>query len=84
MRTGVVQADLSELPGGAPYLSELMAAKAEAEHAPLDGPSGEQLAEDVARLHGVLDEVETVSKLPDRPSAEPALHDLLVSARLNG
>ncbi|MEV4263646.1 hypothetical protein [Kribbella sp. NPDC049584] len=32
------------------YLPELMVAKAEAEHAPLDGPSGERLSEDVTRL----------------------------------
>lgn len=82
MRTGVVQADLRELPGGPSYLPELMAAKAEAEHAPLDGPSQDRLAADVARLQGELDEAEAASTLPDRPSAEPALHELLVSARL--
>lgn len=82
MRTGVVQANLRELPGGPSYLPELMAAKAEAEHAPLDGPSQDRLAADVARLQGELDEAEAASTLPDRPSAEPALHELLVSARL--
>jgi predicted nucleotidyltransferase len=83
MRTGVVQADLRELLDGAPtYLPELMAAKAEAEHAPLDGPSGEQLSEDVTRLQAILDEAEADSHLPDRPTAEPALHDLLIRARL--
>jgi predicted nucleotidyltransferase len=82
MRTGEVQADLRELPGGPSYLPELMAAKAEAEHAPLDGPSGERLAEDVTRLQATLDEAEAASSLPDRPTAEPALHDLLVRARL--
>lgn len=83
MRTGVVQADLRELlPGGPSYLPELMAAKAEAEHAPLDGPADEQLATDVARLQAVLDEAEAVSGLPDRPSAEPGLHDLVVRTRL--
>lgn len=83
MRTGVVQADLRELRGGPSYLPELMAAKAEAEHAPLDGPLQERLATDVARLQGELDEAEAASKLPDRPSAEPALHQLLVLARLS-
>lgn len=85
MRTGVVQADLRELLDihDAPaYLAELMAAKAEAEHGVLDGPSDQQLAEDVARLRTALDEAEAVSTLPDRPTAEPALHDLLVRARL--
>ncbi|HEY3557733.1 MAG TPA: nucleotidyltransferase domain-containing protein [Kribbella sp.] len=82
MRTGVVQADLRELAGGPPYLRELMAAKAEAEHAPLDGPTEGQLAADVARLQSVLDEAEAVSRLPDRPVAEAGLHDLLVRTRL--
>lgn len=83
MRTGEVQADLRELPGGPSYLPELMAAKAEAEHAPLSGPSGERLAEDVTRLQAALDEEEAESKLPDQATAEPALHDLLVRARLS-
>lgn len=83
MRTGVVQADLRELPGGPSYLPELMAAKAEAEHAPLDGPTEPQLAADVTRLQSALDEAEAVSELPERPSAEPGLHDLLVRARLS-
>ncbi|MGZ0148094.1 DNA polymerase beta superfamily protein [Kribbella sp. WER1] len=43
-----------------------------------DGPSGELLADDVARLHGVLDEAVAVSKLPDRPSVEAGLHELAV------
>lgn len=84
MRTGVVQADLRELLDGAPaYLPELMAAKAEAEHAPLDGPSGERLSEDVTRLQAALDEAEQTSHLPDRPTAEPALHNLLIRTRLD-
>ncbi|MFI7061614.1 DNA polymerase beta superfamily protein [Kribbella sp. NPDC050124] len=86
MRTGVVQADLRELVdlSEAPaYLPELMAAKAEAEHGGLEGMAGEQLAEDVSRLHTALDEAEAASRLPDRPSGEPALHDLLVRLRLS-
>ena len=83
MRTGVVQADLRELPGGPSYLPELMAAKAEAEHAPLEGPAFEQLAADVLELQKVLDEAEAASNLPDRPSAEPGLHELLLKARLS-
>ncbi|TDW95289.1 hypothetical protein EV137_2623 [Kribbella pratensis] len=82
MRTGVVQADLRELPGGPSYLPELMAAKAEAEHAPLEGPTFERLATDVLELQKVLDEAEAASDLPDRPSAEPGLHELLLKARL--
>ncbi|HWD82257.1 MAG TPA: nucleotidyltransferase domain-containing protein [Kribbella sp.] len=82
MRTGVVQADLRELPGGPSYLPELMAAKAEAEHAPIAGPSVELLSEDVRRLQAALDEAEAVSALPEHAVAEPGLHDLLVRARL--
>ncbi|MFD3400450.1 DNA polymerase beta superfamily protein [Kribbella sp. NPDC058693] len=83
MRTGVVQADLRELLDGAPvYVPELMAAKAEAEAAPMDGPSGERLSEDVSRLQTTLDEAEQASRLPDRPTVEPALHDLLIRTRL--
>ena len=48
----------------------------------MDGPSGQRLAEDVSRLQAALDEAEATSNLPDRPTAEPALHDLLVRARL--
>ncbi|WP_427884761.1 nucleotidyltransferase domain-containing protein [Kribbella sp. GL6] len=84
MRTGVIQADLRELTGGPSYLPELMAAKAEAEHAPLDGPPDELLAADVVRLQNVLDEAEAVTGLPDRPSAEAGLNDLLIKVRLRG
>jgi predicted nucleotidyltransferase len=88
MRTGVVQADLrelvQELPEAPAYLPELMAAKAEAEHGALEGPSGERIAEDVARLRAALDEAEAVTGLPERPVAEPALHDLLIRVRLVG
>ena len=47
-----------------------MSAKAEAEHASLDGLSGERLAEDVAGLQAGLDDAEAAGALPDRPSAE--------------
>lgn len=87
MRTGVVQADLreleQELPEAPPYLPDLMAAKSEAEHGPLEGPAGERIAEDVARLRAALDEAEAVTDLPDRPTAEPALNDLLIRVRLS-
>jgi predicted nucleotidyltransferase len=86
MRTGVVQADLRsllELPEAPAYLPELMAAKAEAEHGALEGPSRELLAEDVAGLQTKLDEAEVVAELPDRPTAEAGLHDLLLRVRLS-
>jgi predicted nucleotidyltransferase len=86
MRAGEVQADLRQLttllveaPG---YLGELMAAKAEAEHGPLTGPSRDRLEQDVIALQVALDEAEADSKLADRPSADAALHDLLVRTRL--
>jgi predicted nucleotidyltransferase len=86
MRAGEVQADLqqttnlvAEAPG---YLGELMAAKAEAEHGPLTGPSRDRLERDVVALQAALDQAETDSKLADRPTADAALHDLLVRTRL--
>lgn len=86
LRAGVVQADLRELRttiGEAPeYLGELMAAKAEAEHGALTGPSKEQLERDVTALRAALDQAEVDSKLADRPAADAALHDLLVRTRL--
>jgi predicted nucleotidyltransferase len=86
MRTGEVQAHLPtladqlEAPG---YLSELMAAKAEREHGPaeIDHASVEA---DVERLHTALDEAQAGSALPDAPTAQDALHDLVVRLRLKG
>jgi hypothetical protein len=71
--------EVVEAPG---YLGELMAAKAEAEHGPLTGPSGDRLEQDVTTLQAVLDQAEIDSKLADRPTADAALHDLLVRTRL--
>jgi predicted nucleotidyltransferase len=82
MRTGEVQADLRELVGGPAYLPELMAAKAEIEHGPVVGPSTDVIERDVVRLQALLDEAEAASRLPEAPSATPALNDLLVRTRL--
>jgi uncharacterized protein len=83
MRTGEVQADLRELLAEAPaYLPDLMAAKAEAEHAPVIGTSREQFARDVTALRATLDQAEAESKLAGEPGASAALHDLLVRTRL--
>jgi predicted nucleotidyltransferase len=83
MRTGEVQADLRELTDEAPaYLAELMAAKADVEHGPVDGPAPELIEQDVVRLQALLDKAEVESKLPDAPSAEPALNELLIRTRL--
>lgn len=41
-----------------------------------------RLEEDVAGLQATLDQAEADSRLADRQAADPALHDLLVRARL--
>ena len=65
------------------HLGELMAAKAEAEHGSLGGLSRELIERDVVGLQGLLDEAEVASKLPDVPSADAALNDLLIRTRLS-
>jgi predicted nucleotidyltransferase len=90
MRSGEVQPHLPTLvgetvPGGqaqAPdYLPELIAAKAEQEHGPADVDHA-RAAVDVERLHGVLDEAQATSALPDAPSVHDALHTFVVRTRL--
>lgn len=84
MRTGEVEADLTRLGDGPSYLPELIAAKRAAEHAapPADAPGRDRLAADVVALTARLEIERDRSPLPDRPAAEPALHDLVVRARL--
>jgi uncharacterized protein len=90
MRTSRLQAHLptlvAETPEAPVYLPTLMLAKASGEHTLLasvpDAPGQELIDADLARLHAALDEAAVDSKLPDRPTAEPALHDLVVGARL--
>ena len=84
MRTGEVVADLTELDHGPAYLPELVAAKREAEHGalPADGPAPGRLAADVAAMTTRLETERDRSSLPERASAGPALHDLVVRARL--
>jgi predicted nucleotidyltransferase len=84
MRTGEVVADLTRLGDGPAYLPELIAAKRSAEHGalPAGAPDRERLAADVAALTARLERERDRSSLPERPSAEPALHDLLVRARI--
>ncbi|WP_261717965.1 nucleotidyltransferase domain-containing protein [Streptomyces sp. FZ201] len=85
MRTGEVQAHLPTLLGEVPeapgYLPELIAAKAEREHGDA-GVDHARVAADVERLHGVLDEAQAASALPDAPTGYDALHDLVVRIRL--
>lgn len=84
MRTGEVVADLTRLDHGPSYVPDLIAAKRAAEHGglPPDAPDRERLAGDVAALTARLEEERDRTSLPERPSAEPALHDLVVRARL--
>ncbi|MFE9997981.1 nucleotidyltransferase domain-containing protein [Streptomyces avermitilis] len=86
MRSGEVQAHLPTLVGQveAPgCLPELIAAKAEREHGAADVDQARARL-DVERLHGLLDEAEGASRLPDAPTAYDALHDLVVRVRLEG
>jgi hypothetical protein len=85
MRSGEVEAHLPTLLGyvTAPgYVRELLAAKAEAEHGPMDGTvDWERLRADVTALHAELDEAQAACRLPESPSAYDALHDLVVRTR---
>ncbi|KOT46588.1 nucleotidyltransferase [Streptomyces caelestis] len=87
MRSGEVQPHLptlaAEVDAAPDRLPELIAAKAEREHgaAPVDHA---RVRADVERLHGVLDEAQAASVLPDAPTAYDALHDLVVRVRLEG
>ncbi|MEU8757160.1 nucleotidyltransferase domain-containing protein [Streptomyces chartreusis] len=86
MRSGEVQAHLPTLLGevDAPgYLPELIAAKAAREHGAADVDHA-RVAADVERLHGVLDEAQAASALPDAPAAHDALHAFVVRIRLEG
>ncbi|MER5881544.1 DNA polymerase beta superfamily protein [Streptomyces sp. NPDC060235] len=85
MRSGEVQADLPALVGqvaSPDYLPELIAEKAEREHGAADVPR-DRVEADVERLHGVLDEAQDTSALPDAPSVRDALHDYVVRVRLD-
>lgn len=85
MRTGEIEANLRTLNQQfkLPYLDELIARK-------LAGPEQGRLAEadlafhtaEFARLKNLLDEAFQQSRLPDRPTAQAALNDLLISLRL--
>ncbi|MFE4580980.1 nucleotidyltransferase domain-containing protein [Streptomyces chartreusis] len=86
MRSGEVQAHLPTLLGevDAPgYLPELIEAKAAREHGAADVDHA-RVAADVERLHGVLDEAQAASVLPDAPAAHDALHAFVVRIRLEG
>jgi predicted nucleotidyltransferase len=85
MRAGEVRAHLpmllGEVPAAPGYLPELIAAKADAEHAEARGPRRAALVADVVALHTALDEAQAMSALPATPSGFDALHDLVVRVR---
>jgi predicted nucleotidyltransferase len=81
MRSGEVEADLTRLYGYGPaYLPDLVAAKREAEHGA--APDVPAAAGDVERLTAELAEARDASALPQAATAQDALHDLVVRARL--
>ncbi|MBB5780918.1 nucleotidyltransferase domain-containing protein [Nonomuraea jabiensis] len=83
MRTGELEADLTRLYAYGPaYLPDLVAAKAEAEHG--RAPSTLGLEADVERMTAALEAARDSSALPERATAEAALHDLVVRARVRG
>ncbi|QFQ96260.1 nucleotidyltransferase domain-containing protein [Streptomyces phaeolivaceus] len=87
MRRGEVEAHLPtllpQLAEAPAYLPDLVAAKAALEHGKAEVDQ-ERVAADVERLHGVLDEEQALSALPESPSAHDALHDFVVRVRLEG
>lgn len=86
MRTGEIEANLVRLNRGfcLPYIDELLQAKIEgAEKAVLSSVDLRVHRTEYARLTRELEEAYTASKLPERPSARPGLHDLIIRLRLN-
>ncbi|MFE7516490.1 DNA polymerase beta superfamily protein [Streptomyces sp. NPDC057540] len=85
MRSGEVQAHLPTLVGEvaeAPArLPGLVDAKAAAEHGRAD-VDPEAVRAETEALHGLLDEAQAASELPDEVRVHDALHDLVVRARL--
>lgn len=85
MRTGEVQAHLPTLNQafGLAYLDDLIARKTTGpEKGTLPDSDVAFYAAEFARLYEALERAAEVSPLPDAPTAEPALHDLLVRLRL--
>ncbi|MEU1150870.1 nucleotidyltransferase domain-containing protein [Streptomyces sp. NPDC005901] len=87
MRSGQLVADLPTLLGEvaeAPaHLPELIAAKHAAEHGGADVDHA-RVADDVQRLHAILDVAQAGSVLPGVHSAHDVLHDFVVRVRLQG
>jgi len=86
MATGEVECDLRRLVPGAdlPYVPELIEAKAGGEHESIPPTTGlrARLAADAARLTAALEDAGRQTRLPERPPAADALHELVVRTRL--
>ena len=84
MRKGEVTANLVTLNEEArlPYVAELIAAKQAGESAVLPDADLPLHEREFTRLLTMLDEARLQSHLPDAPTAEPALSDLLMRLRL--
>jgi uncharacterized protein len=85
MRTGEVQANLVTLNESfrLPYVPDLVARKlAGPEQSTLDDADFAFHRGEYERLRAVLEEAHQSSRLPDAPSARPALNDLLLRLRL--
>lgn len=85
LRTGEVEANLLTLNEEfkLPYIPELIARKlAGPEQAVLEGDDMSCYEREYLRLREELETAATKSTLPETPSAQPALHDLLVRVRL--
>lgn len=84
MRSGEVRAHLptlvEEVAEAPRRLPELVAAKAAAEHGRAE-VAFEDVRAEVEALHGVLDEAQAASELPEAVRAHDALDDLVVRAR---
>ena len=89
LRTGEVQAHLPTLlelvPEAPAWVAEAVRRKGEAEHGASAGlPGLAQVDGDLAQLVTLLEAERDRSSLPEAPTAEPALHDLVVRRRLAG
>lgn len=85
MRTGEVEANLARLSEEAklPQVADLIAAKINgSERATFDGADAPLHRRECDRLRNELEAAAEVSRLPDLPSAKPALNDLLVRLRM--
>lgn len=80
MRTGKIECNLNVLEDAPSYIPDLITLKREAEHAP--APPGDYI-KDVEALTTLLESERDRSHLPAGPSGTPALHHLIVRARLD-